>query len=378
LNIIGAIFNVFISNPYAFTVVVDNETKDFSVWLKNQPSWEEAFTSSPLFSPSSPVKFSLHLPRASMKLWLEVLIDPLLKILCSMVEMKDVSSFLDSCNNWKTFFDKLNDIVEIFDSHVELKRMEPLGSGGNGEVVKYRIDGIVNEVNVAVKFFFSRSEDFRSEISSYDLLKTSNNKDVSNNNNIFSLKMLSSDSKRRILLFEPIGKKVRFRDLDTKMVIDFVKNLRYIHENFKLVHRDIRMGNLLIIGEGKDKKLILIDWGKRVGIGENKGVAGSVGYGSRSVLGSYGSGECHTYAASDDLGSFVRVLLSLKIPDIEADLTSLININSDYYADKIKEVWDFYSDHFIGLKEALKAGDDGDYDQIIQLIEENYFFTKRL
>jgi hypothetical protein len=424
LNFIDVIFSAFISNPYVFIDVVNDETEDFTQWLKNQDSWESGFESSPLFSPFFPVNLS----RDNLKLSLEVLIDPFLKILCSMVKMKDVLSFLKDCGNWEIFFDNLNNIVQVFDSHVELKRIEPLGSGGNGEVMKYRIDGIESEVNVAAKFFFSNSTDFYNEISVYNSFKninnninnyinncnnviidnnnnianTSNNNNVlinnndisnnstyitttvssatsgNNNNKISCLKILNSDPKRRMLLFGPIGTKVTADDLNNKMVVDLVKDLRYIHKNINLVHRDIRMENLLIIGEDKDKKLILIDWGKSARIGEKKAVAGTIAYGSRGILDSGCNGKEHEYSASDDLSSFVRILLSLKITDIETDLRKIINFNFKSYVLDILNVWKYYSHRYKGFEDALKAGDDGNYDKIIDLIQENYFLPERI
>jgi hypothetical protein len=136
------------------------------------------------------------------------------------------------------------------------------------------------------------------------------------------------------------------------------------------------MENLLIIGEGKDKKLILIDWGKSVKIGEKKAVAGSVAYGSRRVLTSYSSGKEHTYRASDDLSSFVRVLFSFKIVNIQAKLSGIINSNVRLYALDISDVWDYCCGLYDGFGEILEAGDDGDYDKIMELIDQNYFFLK--
>jgi hypothetical protein len=336
-------------------------------WLSGFDTWRNAFTASPIYMKLS--NYVIPSPDLSSKQicdWLlAYLMNDCLSLCGREITKKDVVTFLAEKKSWGKVFLNLEDLLGKGDpSLITMKRCECLGSGASSEVVRYEIDEL--KMEVAVKFFFSRSKDFENELKMYKVLKESQ---------ITSLDVVMVDIEKAIIFFTPVLKeKFVLLKISKKMLLEFVDYLKKL-KDANLVHRDIREDNIMIMGEGENRAIILIDWGKgRMGKDKDPSkIAGSIIYASSFVLDTLIKGDLdHSYEPRDDLSSFLRLLLAHKSTDLTNGLKSLAGDLKDL-ASKVKKLWDEAFHCNPPWKDLIDQTERGDYAVVEKFINENYY-----
>jgi hypothetical protein len=401
---VSALVNYLLINPFAFIKVVKflnplidelfpckwNSNNLFYIWLKEFSSWDEAYKSSPINS--SNFNFdNIFTTFKNLKKWFNLYFNKKSFCLFGLKKTKEQwTDWLKEQESWENVFDNMSEFLGNInlDTHIELNRVSCLGCGASGEVAKYKISGIsginrFNGIEVVAKFFYSKNKDFKREVKIYEKLRLFNQNDEEKEK-ICSLNMLLHDVERGIILFSPVGKPFDISLVKKEELKKFVNILQLIHTKLKIVHMDIRIPNIILIEEGKGNwKLLLIDWGKSKEFGKHKPERVRINHASQKLL-EFLCGEgallysCYKmdetfeyeYGPADDLGSFVKILLTCKGGVYSKEIDEINEISSYLeYCVRVKYAWDKAIKRNAGWKEWIEAAEKVEYMKIMELID---------
>ncbi|MCO5605348.1 hypothetical protein L7F22_059531 [Adiantum nelumboides] len=216
----------------------------------------------------------------------------------------------------------------VIDGH-ELEFLEYLGSGVTSTVY------MVNYLDEHAALKISKGAfDVRCEKETLELLKGVPG--------VPSVQGVSSNLKS--LLISPVGEKVKgsVPPRARRNFANVIDTLRQAHER-KIVHRDVRVGNMLIFYES----FLLVDWDFACGVECRDLFCGSLLTASSSVLKDYGNPAL--YRPKDDLVSFVKSLFLFSHPSEAHQLRQYAQRSSSQFPssqsqvfqpEKLLEWWD--------------------------------------
>ena len=170
--------------------------------------------------------------------------------------------------------------------------------------------------------------------------------------NIPGTPKIVAKSREDVLIMRPLGDPVQRASagsnyLTRRHIVELVDIIRASHGR-GIVHRDVRLSNMLLSGKKSDRKMLLIDWGFAVDLGSPEPVddfimkGGTLTTASPRILEHYMDQRIPPPLKCDDLQALVRTMYLYRYSAADKQMKAICP-GSNYHIDIARKVEQFWS-----------------------------------